>query len=126
MSCVQMSVSKKSAIPLGTYISFVSNISSFYMQARIQVWLYHKVHINVHKTNLQQIFFLEQPQFHSFVLPYDYCRYLHTLQCGQWKHIKHFTLINYDSRIVVKQFSSHYNSRVIIYRHKMFIRLATG
>ena len=40
--------------------------------------------------------------------------------------IKQFTLVNYDSRVVVKQFPSQYDSSVVIYKRKLFIRLATG
>ena len=40
---------------------------------------------------------------------------------------KHFTLINYDSRVVPDwKIPQLYDPRVIIYERKMFIRLATG
>ena len=46
------------------------------------------------------------------------------LGCGQ--SFKHFTLINYDSRVVIwGYFPVRYESRVVIYERKMFIRLAT-
>ena len=38
---------------------------------------------------------------------------------------KHFTLVNYDSRVNFRQLSGQYNSRVVIYDCKMFIKLAT-
>ena len=55
--------------------------------------------------------------------------------CGQ--SYKASTLINYDSRVVgisnllvntslESQFTSKYESRVVIYERKMFIILATG
>ena len=38
-----------------------------------------------------------------------------------------FTLVNYDSRVVnMGYFQVRYNSRVVIYERKMFIRLATA
>ena len=40
---------------------------------------------------------------------------------------KHFMLVNYDSRVGIwGYFPVRYDSRVVIYEHKMFIRLATG
>ena len=45
--------------------------------------------------------------------------------CGQ--SFKHFTLVNYDSRVkICSNFNVRFDSRVVIYDHKMFIRLATG
>ena len=47
------------------------------------------------------------------------------LSCGQ--SYKHFTLVNYDSRVVPDlKLPPYYNPRVIIYERKMFLRLATG
>ena len=40
--------------------------------------------------------------------------------------IKHFTIVIYDSRVVWLEKCPYYNSRVVIYARKMFIRLATG
>ena len=45
--------------------------------------------------------------------------------CGQ--SYKASTLVNYNSSSrKYKQFTCNYESRVIIYKRKMFIRLATG
>ena len=38
---------------------------------------------------------------------------------------KHFTLVNYDSRVAPEN-TPYYDPRVVIYERKMFIRLATG
>ena len=43
--------------------------------------------------------------------------------CGQ--SYEHFTLVNYDYRVNMGYFPVRYDSRVVIYEHKMFIRLAT-
>ena len=41
--------------------------------------------------------------------------------------IKHFTIVIYDSRVVIWGcFQVRYDSRVVIYERKIFIRLATG
>ena len=40
--------------------------------------------------------------------------------------IKHFMIVIYDFRVVLTKNYSYYNSRVVIYASKMFIRLATG
>ena len=41
--------------------------------------------------------------------------------------IKPSKFVNYDSRVVsINNLLCNYNSRVVIYKHKMFIRLATG
>ena len=40
--------------------------------------------------------------------------------------IKHFTIIIYDSRVVWLENCPYYDSRVVIYARKMFIRLAIG
>ena len=46
---------------------------------------------------------------------------------GSGQTYKHFTLVNYDSMVVIWGiFPVRYNSRVVIYDLKMFIRLATG
>ena len=45
------------------------------------------------------------------------------MSCGQ--SYEHFTLVNYDSRVVI-WVPVKYNSRVVIYDSKMFTRLATG
>ena len=54
------------------------------------------------------------------------CKWPNVVQtrCGQ--SYKHFTLVNYNSRVVIWQFSSQYDSRVVIYERKIFIRLSTG
>ena len=40
--------------------------------------------------------------------------------------IKHFTIVIYDSRVVGLENCPYYDSRVIIYARKTFIRLTTG
>ena len=46
---------------------------------------------------------------------------------GSGQSYKHFTLVNYDSMVVIWGiFPVRYDSRVVIYELKMFIRLATG
>ena len=40
--------------------------------------------------------------------------------------IKYLTIVIYDSRVVLTRNCPYYDSRVVIYDRKMFIRLATG
>ena len=40
--------------------------------------------------------------------------------------IKHSSIVIYDSRVILKRKLPYYDSRVIIYARKMFIRLTTG
>ena len=47
------------------------------------------------------------------------------LTTGRVRLINHFTIVNYDSRVVLTTICSYYDSRVVIYNRKMFIRLAT-
>ena len=47
------------------------------------------------------------------------------LRYASGQSYKHFTLVNYDSKVVA-DWKTYYNPRVVIYEHKMFIRLATG
>ena len=39
--------------------------------------------------------------------------------------IKHFTIVIYDSRVARLENAPNYDSRIVIYTRKMFIRLAT-
>ena len=46
------------------------------------------------------------------------------LRYASGQSYKHFTLVNYDSKVVA-DWKTYYDPRVVIYEHKMFIRLAT-
>ena len=46
-------------------------------------------------------------------------------QLDKWSLIKHFTIVIYDSRVILTKNCPYYDPRVVIYPHKMVIRLAT-